>query len=268
MLSGDGARRNTCGNCYGTNIIPADEFSGEMVCRDCGRVAFRYLQYETPIEGFLRKTYKRIFYFNERIKRWCCEEPAIPKDLMLFIRHEANKPRWGGPDNIGRRTVGRILKSVRIPPAFKEKHRSKKFLKTKLTKKRFLHKFYEKWKTICCKVTGQETNIPDKAYVEYIRHLFLACQIPFEIFKHVPHCDGGHKCEKRLGCWNNFLNYDWVFRKLFQIAEVKQVAFRGNFELFKDEFPLVSKKIRETKLRPLWQKMCEYNDWPFIVDDD
>lgn len=260
-------KAHVCGKCGGGRIIPADEFSGEMVCRDCGRVAFSYLEYQIPKEGYCRKTYKRIFYFNERIKRWCCEEPEIPWDLMLLIRHEASKPKWGGPENIGRRNIGRILKSVRIPPAFKEKHRSKKFKKTKLTKKRFLHKFYEKWKTICCVISGEETNIPDPGYVACIRHLFLACQIPFDLHKHVERCDGRHRCEKKFGCWNNFLNYDWVFRKLFQIAELKYTCFKGNYELFKDEFPLISKKIRENKLMPLWRQLCEYNDWPVIEDD-
>jgi hypothetical protein len=257
----------TCKNCHGSRIIPADEFSGEMVCRDCGRVAFRYFQYEVPREGICRKTYKRIFYFNERIKRWCCEEPKINWDLLLFIRYEASKPKWGGPNNINRRTIGRILKSVRLPIAFKEKHRSQKFLCTKLSKKRFLHKFYEKWKTICCYITGDETNIPEQDYVNAIRERFEACQIPYELYKHAENCDGRFKCEKKFDCWNNFLNYDWVFRKLMQLVELRYPQFRGNFELYKDEFPLISKKIRENKLMPMWKKICDYRGWPVIHDD-
>lgn len=260
--------RQSCRNCYSTRIIQSNEFSGEMVCSDCGRVSHYLFENEIPY-GYmgLHKTYKRIFYFNERTKRWGCEEPKIPWDLLLYIRYEASKPKYGGKDKINRRTISKILKSVNLPLSVREKYRSQKFKKTLLTKKRFYDKFYEKWKTICCYLTGEETNIPGHGYIEYIQRLFLACQIPFELYKHKPECDRRHKCEKIFGCWNNFINYDFIFRKLMQIAEIKVPNFKGNYEKYKDEFPLVSKKIRDTKLKPLFQQICQYNRWPIIEDD-
>lgn len=254
-----------CSQCGNTRIGPSN-ISGEYVCYDCGRVSYTLMEHELFLGATsFFKTYQRIFYFNERIKRWCCEEPSIPKDILYYIKYESSKPQYG--ERVNRRTIGQILKSVNLPKCVSKKYKSQKFKCTLLTKKRFYDKYFEKWKTICCFLTGEETNIPDSGYTDYIRELFICCQPPFEIFKHKENCDGRLHCYKKFGCWHNFINYDFIFRKLMQIAEIKKPEYSGNFEKFKDEFPLVSKKIRDTKLKPIWKNIVEYLDWPNIEDD-
>ncbi len=256
-----------CFRC-GDNRIGDSNINGEFVCYRCGLVCYYQLEFAIPLGATaFFKTYQRIFYFNERIKRWRCEEPSIPKDILYYIKYEASKPQYGGRDSINRRTIGQILKSVNLPKCVRKQYQSKKFKQTLLTKKRFYDKYFEKWKTICCYLTGDETNIPDHAYTEYIRTLFISCQQPFELFKHKENCDGRHNCYRTFGCWHNFINYDFIFRKLMQIAEIKYPQFAGNFEKFKDEFPLVSKKIRDSKLKPIWKSIVDYLDWPNVEDD-
>ena len=258
---------NVCSNCSGIRVGPSN-IEGEHVCYDCGRVNFCLMEYEMPLGSCAKfNTYQRIFYFNERIKRWRCTEPPIPKILLFYIKHEASKPHYGGKENINRRSISRILKSVNLPKPVQKHFQSKKFKQTLLTKKRFYDKYFEKWKSICVWLAKEETNIPSEEYTNLIRKLFEGCQLPFEIFKHQENCDGRFNCYKVFGCWHNFINYDFIFRKLMQIAEIKYPQYAGNFDKYKDEFPLISKKIREIKLKQIWKKIVDYLDWPDIEDD-
>jgi len=121
--------------------------------------------------------------------------------------------------------------------------------------------FSEKWKTIRKNLTGEKPRIPSKELVDKLKWLFAACQKPFEMNRHAPECDKRSKCDQYFDCWHNFINYDFIFRKLLQICELK-FGFRGVYDLYKEEFILVSKSIRDNKLRPMFKKICLYNEWP------
>jgi len=261
--------RKRCRNCSSYKVGPTNN-DIEYVCYDCGRVHSCIFANEVTAE-FTKKprTYSRKFYFNERVKRLCTTEPAIPTDIWALIELESqNLAKYGESKTFNRRTVSRILKSVKLPEFIVKRYTSKKFKKTPLTQKRFYDKYYEKWKTICVHLTGRSAHLPSRGYTNILKVLFNATQIPFDLMRHEQRCDGRIDCESYFDCWHNFINYDYIFRKLMQIAEHKIPLFKGNYEKFKNEFPLVSKKVRRDKLWPMFKKICLYLNWPIIKDDD
>ena len=256
---------NLCRRCFGNRL--GDNNSGDIVCFNCGLV--QGVVFDINVEWWqLRvKTYQRVFYFNERCSRWLCNEPKIDDESWGVIYNTANTYiRERDIKNIDREVVNKILKSVKITKEFAEKNRSKKFKCTKMSPKRFFDKYSEKWKTIIWKLTGKRPPLPHPDLVALIKRLFGECQKPFENARHAKDCDKRSQCDRYFECWHNFINYDYVFRKLLQIAEVK-FGWNGAYRQFGKEFPLVSKKIRDKKLRPMFQKICTYNEWPCPSDE-
>lgn len=259
-----------CRNCQSNNV--GDNLRGSYVCFSCGRIhTDMVFEGEPDWWQFSPKTYKRIFYFNERCSRWACKEPFIEKGVWKVIRNTMDKisgiknkliKAWeSNVEGSTRKYVSKILRSVKLTEKQKLKWQSKKFKKTLMSEKRFYDKYFEKWKTISWRITQKRPELPDPLLVEKIKDLFVGCQAPFDIYRHNERCDGRSGCDKYFGCWHNFLNYDFTIRKLLQIAEIK-FGFIGCYDLHKKEFPLVSKKIRDEKLRPLFFKICLYNKWP------
>lgn len=247
----------------GPNKSYGDEGEGgELVCYDCGMVKGPSFQGEVPHYLVVtHHTYKRIFYFNERCARWTCTEPSIPQDIWDVIKEESKRDVYGPITKFGRGTVSKILRNVSLPKKVIKKHQSKKFKCNPMSKKRFYDKFFEKWKTICERL-GKKVEIPSMQLVMLIKELFMHTLTPFELNRHSPQCTGKiHNCTKYFGCLQNFLNYDFVFRKLLQVAEIK-FGYKDCYNKFKNDFSLVSAKIRDTKLRPIFKKICEYNQWP------
>lgn len=259
---------NLCKRCLGNRL--GDNFSGDFVCFDCGLVQGASDYQDAPeFAYFKEKTYKRIFYFNERCSRWMCDEPKIDEDTWRLIYSAATnyvQKKRRNASSLTREDVNKILRSVEITPEFALKKKSQKFKCTLMTKKRFYDKYSEKWKMIIWKLTGDMPVFPSKELVDKMKHLFLACQKPFNLYRHEPCCDGRYRCDHWFQCWHNFINYDFIFRKLLQVCELK-FGFKNVYKLFKDDFILVGKKIRDDKLRPMFRKIAEYNQWPCPEDE-
>lgn len=257
--------RNLCRRCFSPRL--GDGGNGDFLCFDCGLVQGTIFDLAPEWWHYRAKTYKRVFYFNERCSRWFCEEPVISDDAWEVIYKTANEYLQKNPINrLGRDHVCQILKSVELSDEFMRRNKSQKFKMTLMTKKRFYDKYSEKWKTIVWRLTGKQPRMPPIGLVRLLKDLFAACQRPFEQFKHAPDCDRRYDCDKFFDCQHNFLNYDYCIRKLLQIAEIK-FKWRNAYADFKDEFPLVSKKVRDRKLRPIFQKICDYNRWPCPSDE-
>jgi hypothetical protein len=264
---GEGLYRNFNCNACGSNRI-GDNLKGEYVCFGCGRIMHTILYGEMDLSTLHLKTYKRIFYFNERCSRWECNEPIIHPTLWELIKTEAGKTKKYPPfRRFTRATVSKVLRNVKITPEMSTKFQSKKFKMTPLTSKRFYDKHYEKWKTIIWSLNKDTPKLPSNSLVSLLKRLFAEMQRPFELFRHDTACDGRMYCDKYFDCWHNFMNYDFIFRKLLQIAEI-QFHHAHCYKDFKGEFPLVSARIRNTKLRPLFFKIARYNGWPCINDED
>lgn len=135
-----------CRNCGSKRLFSDDR--GDKLCIECGRIfgcGTYYLEptdNRIPSNGFYSPGYKRKFYFNERISRWCCQEPRIPEDVKQLILVEATKEEKYGnlKTRCNRTLINSILRNVNLSDEFQEKYRSKKFKKSKFTPKRFYDK--------------------------------------------------------------------------------------------------------------------------------
>ena len=248
-----------CRRCCSHNIGP-DGNNGEIVCYSCGLVARQIYENEiTNMELFTQKTYKRIFYFNERCKRWLCTEPRIEEDIIFLLEDEYHSNRYKY-DPLSKETISILLRSVTLPYYYQHKFRSLKFKKNLMTKKRFHDKYFEKWKTIIFILTKKQPIIPSTDLVNCMKRLFRATQLPFEYYRHDVKCDGRRNCEGYFDCWHNYMNYDWLIRKLLHVAQ-DHYNFKGAYDIFRHDFTLINKEIRVKKLHPMWKKICIYNDW-------
>lgn len=250
-----------CRRCCSHNIGP-DRYEGEIVCYDCGLVSRQTYEYEiASMDIFTAKTYKRIFYFNERCKRWLCTEPCIEKDIIFLLEDEYHSHR-SRYDPLSKEKISKLLRSVDLPMYYQHKFRSLKFKKNLLTKKRFHDKYYEKWKTIISILTSTIPVIPSTSLVNCMKRLFRSTQLPFEYYRHDERCDGRRNCERYFKCWHNYINYDWLMRKLLMVAQ-DHYGFDNAYNIFKCDFTLINKEIRIRKQHPIWRKICAYNGWKY-----
>lgn len=259
---------NVCRVCHHHLCIDSRLPANELVCVKCGLVQ-ESVNFSPNGPVIPRKYYQRRFYFSERMSRWCCTEPEIDELSWFIIKDEA----YGNPQkypNIRkkcrRQDVRKILKSIKLPKIFMHRLRSKKYKKNPMTNERFYNKFYEKWRSISWMLTRKKPALPSFLLVKKMIFMFDQMQHIFERIRHVDECDGSYQCDKYYGCKHNFLNYDFIIRKLLQIAELK-FGWHGCFKRFKNDFPVTSKRIRNTQLRPFFKKMADELGWPCPDDE-
>ena len=99
--------------------------------------------------------------------------------------------------------------------------------------------YIEKWLQIIFRITGIQPPCPGPMVVQQLDFLFQELQQPFE----------GHKGPGR----KNFLNYNYVFCRLFQKMDCRQ------FGMF---FPLIKSKTKLKALDDMWHGMTSAIDWP------
>jgi hypothetical protein len=98
--------------------------------------------------------------------------------------------------------------------------------------------YIEKWLQIIYRITGILPPVPGPQLILMLDQLFLELQTPFDNFKHA-----GRK---------NFLNYNYVFCRLFQKLECNQ------FCMF---FPLIKSRQKLKALDDMWLKMTQALNW-------
>ena len=102
-----------------------------------------------------------------------------------------------------------------------------------------LQHYIEKWLQIIYRCTGVAPPNPGPLLIDKLDTLFLELQRPF----------AAYKTPKR----RNFLNYNYVFCRLFQLLELDQEY--GRF------FPLIKSKSKLKQLDDTWALMCESINW-------
>ena len=100
--------------------------------------------------------------------------------------------------------------------------------------------YIEKWLQIIWRVTSITPPIPGSLILEQLDLMFIELQRPFSAYKH-----DGRK---------NFLNYNYVFCRLFQEIGCAQ------FSMF---FPLIKSKQKLKALDDMWRQMIESVGWTF-----
>jgi hypothetical protein len=99
--------------------------------------------------------------------------------------------------------------------------------------------FIEKWLQIIQRITLIEPPKPGGQLLMRLDEMFQELQVPFANFK----------ADKR----KNFLNYNYVFCRLFQQLECPQ------FSMF---FPLIKSRQKLRALDQMWEQMMVYLKWP------
>ena len=99
--------------------------------------------------------------------------------------------------------------------------------------------YIEKWLQIIYRITGIMPPFPGPMLVRQLDQLFIDLQRPFD----------AHKVEGR----KNFLNYNYVFCRMFQYLGCPQ------FCMF---FPLIKSKAKLRVLDSMWAKMAASLGWP------
>jgi len=206
-----------CRGCGGANYrygTSAWGDAGQRVCIDCGLVADGAVIFE--------KMYGRVMPTRssnyKRIHHW---HERISQLLLLEspIRGEhmlaiGEKLLDGTHTVINKDTVRAALRSLN------------------------LQVYIEKWLQIIHRLTGVMPPAPGAIIMQQLDQLFLDLQQPF---RH-------HKFEKR----RNFLNYNYVFCRLFQ---------KMNCAKFCMFFPLIRSKVKLKALDEMWSSMVTSIGW-------
>ena len=100
--------------------------------------------------------------------------------------------------------------------------------------------YIEKWLQIMYRYTGVRPPSPGINLLHKLDCMFLALQTPFR----------NHKTAGR----RNFLNYNFVFYRMFQQLGVPQYC------MF---FPMIKSKTKLLQLDNMWRDICKELKWPF-----
>ena len=202
------------------------------------------------------------------MSQFCCREPPIPEELMdiitsthiaLLLTDDGYSEKFN-QQPFNQHLIKKVLRSVKVTKKIEEDYRSKKFLKSPFTLKRFFEKYNEKWKSIAVTLSGVEPNIPSLDLVCTLKRLFNLLQKPFEILRHTEQCNGSiAKCHKVFGCRYKFYNYDYVIRELLFYCQ-HTLGMKGVYDTFKHEFSSLSPRKKQ-QMDVEFQKLCDYLDW-------
>ena len=191
--------KSICTNCNERTEIFIDKINGESVCKSCGNCeqGYRVFDFAIDMPRSCFRTYKRSFYFNEKISQFLGEEPKIPpyiQRLLHYIyRHLLEEGKLKKGEIIPYDTIRRLFRSIGVNtkdkffvhPRYVEMEKSKKFKKNNIKN---LQKYAEKWITINHILIGIPYPNIDASIIRTFRRCFAEYQKPFELFRHSEEC--------------------------------------------------------------------------------
>jgi len=223
LLSADRPTRSDrpgCISCHGNRFYFNSRSSscpGEMVCDDCGVCQNNLVFFETMYGNSMPR--KSSNY--KRIHHW---HERVSQLLLLeseiipeHMLQIGQRLCSGEFTVINKDTIRSVLRSLNMQP------------------------YIEKWLQICFRVTNIAPPVPGMQLCQQLDALFTDLQKPFDW------CKG----DKR----KNFLNYNYVFSRLFQKLKCPQ------FCMF---FPLIKSKHKLRTLDETWGKMLDKLNWPIV----
>ena len=213
------AYAGTCVSCGDSNFVysgPSSGHPGCRVCDSCGVVENVPVYWETMYGNYLPT--KSSNY--KRIHHW---HERISQLLLMEssippteMLQIAEKLCDGTHPVINKDSVRSVLRSLNM------------------------QLYIEKWLQIIFRITRIQPPCPGPMVVQQLDSLFQDLQRPFE----------SNKTPER----KNFLNYNYVFCRLFQKMDC------GQFGMF---FPLIKSKQKLKALDDTWCSMVGCIDWPF-----
>ena len=163
--------------------------------------------------------YKRIHHWHERVSQLCMHESRIPDDEFLQI---ARRICDGSYTVINKDVIRQVLRSLKREGGLS------------------MQLYIEKWLQIIQRITGIEPPKPGGQLFAQLDSMFTDLQRPFT----------SARGEER----KNFLNYNYVFCRLFQKLGCPQ------FSMF---FPLIKSRQKLKTLDDMWMEMTEALGWEF-----
>ena len=210
----DSVDRCRCVQCGGTGLLRQSCYDCELVCNACGVVQPGV---NLPPEYFAPLPRKYSNY--KRVHHW---HERISQLLLMEspIPHQqfmqiAERLCDGTQTVLNKDSIRAVLRSLNM------------------------QLYIEKWLQIIQRVTGVHPPMPGPLLVQQLDDLFLQLQVPFDDF--------------RMKGRKNFLNYNYVFCRLFQKLGCPQ------FCMF---FPLIKSKPKLKALDDTWVQMAKVLDWP------
>lgn len=212
---------NFCEKCGVERILIQSD--GVYVCSKCGETEEAIIESDIPNykDSVQEKTiypYKRSNHFVEWLNQFQAKETTdIPKEVYDTILTEIKRARIDEPQKLTIPEMKVILKKLK------------------------LHQYYEHIPHIICKITGKRPPFLSRETEDKIKQMFREIQEPFA--KYCPHDR------------TNFLNYAYVFHKLFQILGMNE---------FVPYFPLLKSREKLRLLDKIWKQICGDLGWEFF----
>jgi hypothetical protein len=210
-----------CSQCNIDKVLHLQD--GLISCVQCGNCDFILVDsdipcYKNQIVDNKPNGYKRMNHFSELLNQFQGKESTeIPNEVFEKIIDEINKLRIEDLSTLNNYTIRAILKKLN------------------------LNFYYEHIPFIINKLNGIPPPSINRELEDKLRQMFKEVQEPFILYK--------PKNRK------NFLNNNYVFRKLFELLEADHLL---------SSFPFLKSKEKLYEHDQIWKKICEYNNWQFI----
>lgn len=174
---------SNCENCGSFDVF-FDEYSSDVVCRECGIASFtlageRSYKEEQESDQRVMYSYKRENHFNEWLAQFQAKEmTSVPQEVFELLRSEFKKQK--------------LLKNEITHPKVRD-----------MLKKLKMSKYYEHIPYITCMLNGIVPPQMDQALEDKLRVMFHHIQEPFR----------KHKPDER----KNFLSYSYILYKFCEL---------------------------------------------------
>ncbi len=219
------------------------------------------------------ETYKRIFYFHEKMSQYNGTEPQVPPKLLELLTmsadyHMANG-EWVKGEKIDYQTVRQICKFVSVDcpnPVIRRKFnnrrgrfRSQKFKRNQVTD---LLKFAEKWISLNWIWSGVRPRGFTSTEVNYLHSRYLAFDREFDSVRHNTNCPRKphSKCHKSHKCRYAMISVNLLVKLFFKEMVGLGLCTRERYEEVVGWWPqLAKRKTRELKDRyykPIYDKLA------------
>lgn len=210
-----------CETCNIEKILQVSD--GHMVCTECGHsdqiiVDMEKINFKDPFYENKNTGYKRMNHFSELMNQFQAKESTdIEQSIYNYIIVEIKKQKIINPKLLNKKKMRSILKKLE------------------------LNHYFEHIPFIINRLTGLTPPTITRETEERLKSMFKEIQVPFAMFR--------PKQRK------NFLNYNYVFHKFFELL---------NMDQFLPHFPLLKSADKLREQDELWDKICKYLKWEYI----
>lgn len=210
-----------CPDCNIEKILQSND--GHMVCMSCGHsdqiiVDMEKINFKDPYYENKSTGYKRMNHFSELMNQFQAKESTdISPKIFNTIILEIKRQRIIDPTKLTKKRMRFILKKLE------------------------LNQYFEHIPFIINRLTGLPPPTITRELEEKLKSMFKEIQEPFKHFR----------SKKR----KNFLNYNYVFHKFFELLEMDH---------FLQHFPLLKSPSKLREQDELWERICKCLRWEFI----